>query len=430
MRNSKVKGKKSSRKIKTLSGKKKAVKPPLQNADPLLNLGDEEWDQVGRQEFLGERLYPRDSVVVIDGETGAKKTWLLMSETWRMSHGYSIRGNSFPEKECRVLYFHADLSKEGCKERMLQLGITSELESDKEGRMFCLVHREKLDEVFEKQGGDGEHFCLDMDFGKEAKNGQLPQGAKFRQGFENLLKHHRPDLVVLDPLFGFTSNDSSRGKSGTNLIMYLKTMAQKYHACIVVIANQNKGTARNQRDAISAGAIFNSAVPIRETIFKAPQEGDEYDWSYVERFKDSFTPSSIDHPARYRFRLANSRRNGKQQFKKGTFLRNVNGKMVEETKKFKIQKIIYDFEFDWPESGAKSDSRGAQVTDAIIKVLTENPDGLNCTDTFNRVVEVRPRCSKPTFNHYKDNLVEEGKVVETPTGHKNGKLLRLKKSFK
>ena len=398
--------------------------------DQLQNLGNEEWERVGRQEFLAGRLYPRGSVVIIDGATGAKKTWLMMYEARMLSLGQTIRCDSVPVKECRVVYIHADLSMEGCKERMLQLGIISKAEAEVDAGMFCLIHREMLDETFSRNGGDGQQFSLDKDFGKDGKNGVPSQGVKFRQSFEELLKHHRPDMVILDPLFGITSSDVSRGHTATNIIMYLKKLAQNYQACIVLIVNQNKGTAKNRRDNITGGAIFNNAVPIRETIFKLEQEddeNDEHDWSYVERLKDSFSPPTEQHPARFRFRLLDSKVNGKQQFKTGTFFRNVKGKQIKEKMKFKVQKVVYDFESDWPESSSNVASRSDQVLLTIKKVLTENPDGLNCSDTFRRLTEILPRCSKPTFNHCKDKLVEEGKVVETPTGRKNGKLLRLKK---
>ena len=436
MSSKKLKHKKGSGK-KTGSGKKKSsherktviTKP--QKSTSLLNLGEELWEKVGRQEFLAGRLYPRGSVVITDGETGAKKTWLLMYESWKLSRGLAIRGGCEPDKSRRVIYFHGDLSLEGFKERTFLLGITSKSVSMVDKGMFYAVHRDMLEKHIKKHENIVGQFVLDKDFEKEGKMDVPSEGEKFRQLFEKLLMQYSPDMVVIDPYFGFTCHSASHGQTYTKLIMYLKGLAQKYQACIVIIANQNIRTAKNRKGKITGGANFDNAVPIRETIFKQTEDGDEGKWSYVERLKDSLTEISEEHPARFRFRLQDrKKKDGKYVEKTGTFLVNVDGEMVSEEKQYRVKKVVYDFDCEWPESEAKGEGRAGEVRKAIITVLTENPEGLIGSECFSQVGEFLPGCSNATFLKIKNALLANGVVVAIPTGRNNGRLLRLKKFVK
>ena len=389
-------------------------------------MDSDRWDEVEQQEFLADPHYPVGGVTVADGQTGAKKTWLYLSEAWELSKGRSIRDNCEPKKACRSLYFHGDLPMTAFKERMFSLGITSKPETNLKGGMFHAVHRDMLDEVFVGMGVDRDQFSLDKDFGHDSKSGKATLGSLYRQAFERMIKIHKPNLVVIDALFAFTCKNVSHPQTSRDLIHYFKRLAVKFKVSILVIVNHNKGASKNKMDDISAGAIFNNAAPIRESVRLKNSDGQENEWSYVFRFKDNLSPSTDDDALNFKFKLVDKVVDEIKRIKTAVYTTSKGGKTIRLKKKFQVKKIVYNSNFDWPEFDAEKANRSAQIKEAILRVLTDNPDGFVGAKLFEKVREII-HCSKPTYTACKKDLVREGVVTERETGSKNAKQLKLRK---
>jgi len=152
--------------------------------------------------------------------TGVGKSWFAMAIAAAVSSGASFGHWKVPEA-CRVLYIDGEMDIADLKTRFLSIVKASGGDVDTIGENIFLYARHD-------QPDDDRHF---PDFGDTEHADRILE----------LVRHHRPHLVILDNLSTLASVEDSNAAEAWNPVLEVLKRIKSAGAAVLVVHHANKG---------------------------------------------------------------------------------------------------------------------------------------------------------------------------------------------
>ena len=181
-------------------------------------------------DFLVPDIFPRGYVVVMFGEAGCGKTWLVSDTCLNMSNGYNVWNK--PTKKSVVLLIEGDAPNSLLKERLFR--IKTPMNDDN----FKLVNRFDVED---------KGILLDL-----SKNSGI-------DALDYIIRTHKPDFVVIDTLISFIE-DETKAPQIRVLMHNLRSIAAEHNCCILLIHHARKRESKERRNKLDQADLIGSSI--------------------------------------------------------------------------------------------------------------------------------------------------------------------------
>lgn len=209
----------------------------MSNIDVLIHKPSEQ----GKETVFIGGLFPTKHVSIIASKAGAGKTWLILKLLTDLSNGGEILLGASRNEPCRHgLLLVGESGLELVRERLNKM---ADCPND---RFFSIISRTEA----AKSG-----LKLDLSIG-----GDNPDGVR---GLHYILKEIHPDIVILDTLMSFRSDDENSMQNTNTMLLNLQALAEEFE-CAIVATHHIRKRQNGAKERIDQDEIIGSSALVRQ----------------------------------------------------------------------------------------------------------------------------------------------------------------------
>lgn len=174
-----------------------------------------------QSEFVGG-IYPRQQLTIIASAPGLGKTWLILKQALDITMNSPFFGTDIvADRPGRATIFCGETGESLMMERLSMLGVTQE--TYPEGLSLY---------TYSAFVSAGTSICLDEEEG--------------RKNFAEIVKGEHPDVVFIDTLISFRSDDENAAKETGAMLNFVRLVAEKNNCAIVLMHHVRKRKLRDK----------------------------------------------------------------------------------------------------------------------------------------------------------------------------------------
>lgn len=195
-------------------------------------------EQMPPTQFVGG-IFPRKHITIVAAKAGVGKTWFVLKTLTDLSRGGTIMNGAMayyePPRKCLLLVGESGLELVNERQRSMHDKAVDD--------NFAIISR--IEALKHK-------IVLDVD---------RPDGV---QGIYNICKVVRPDIVALDTLMSFRSDDENAMQNSNIMLSRLQYLADSF-SCAIIVTHHIRKRQSGVQERIDQDEIVGSSALVRQS---------------------------------------------------------------------------------------------------------------------------------------------------------------------